>query len=235
MTMSKRIVLLGMLFVTFLVVSNLTAFKVVEIHLTQQFAINFPAALVFFPLTYFFDDVLTEVYGFKISRLIIWGGLLCSSIVILCTFIAVYLPASPIWDANTHHGAAAYAMIFTGSLRVLLASILAYFFGEFFNSIILAKLKVLTEGKYFYLRVICSTAIGAGIDSMIFCNIAFWNVMPHAIIWQIALTLYLFKVGYEFIMLPFTYLITSYLKKADKIDHYDRNTKFNLFSLSLTD
>ncbi len=102
---TKRIVLLGMLFVSFLIVSNLTAFKIAEIHLTKSFSVNFPAALMFFPLTYFFDDILTEVYGFKMSRLIIWGGLACSALITVCTWIAVQLPASPVWDANTNHGA----------------------------------------------------------------------------------------------------------------------------------
>ena len=144
---TKRIILIGMLFVSFLIVSNLTAFKIAEIHLTDSFYINFPAALVFFPLTYFFDDVLTEVYGFKMSRLIIWGGLACSAIVTLCAWIAVHLPASPVWDMNTNHGASAYELIFSSSLRIFLASMLAYFLGEFLNSMVLAKLKVLTAGK----------------------------------------------------------------------------------------
>ncbi|TAK73058.1 MAG: VUT family protein [Gammaproteobacteria bacterium] len=234
-TTTKRVVLLGMLFVTFLVVSNLTAFKVTEIHFTERFFINFPASLVFFPLTYFFDDILTEVYGFKMSRLIIWGGLVCSAIVMLCTSIVIYLPSSPIWDENTHHGATAYALVFAGSFRVLIASIIAYFSGEFLNSIILAKLKVLTAGRYFYLRIICSTAIGVGIDSVIFCHLTFWHIMPHHLIWNMILTLYLFKLAYEFVMLPATYLLTAYLKKADQIDYYDTHTKFNPFSLSLCD
>jgi len=232
---TKRVVLLGMLFVTCLVVSNLTAFKVAEIHLTSQFSIQFPAALAFFPLTYLFDDILTEVYGFKMSRLIIWGGLLCSAIVTLCTTIAVYLPSSPIWDENTHQGSVAYAMIFTGSLRVFIASMVAYFTGEFINSILLAKLKVVTSGHYFPLRVLCSTALGAGIDSILFCNIAFWHVLPFYFIWRMILTLYIFKLAYELIMLPVTWFITTYLKNADKIDFYDIKTRFNPFSLSMAE
>ena len=232
---SKRVIFLGMLFVSFLIVSNLTAFKVVEIHLTKNFFINFPAALVFFPLTYFFDDILTEVYGFKMSRFIIWSGLVCCIVITLCTQIAVQLPASPIWDINTNHGATAYEVVFKGSLRIFLASTIAYFCGEFLNSIVLAKLKVATKGKYFSLRVMGSTAIGVGIDSIIFCNIAFWHVMPQRMIWEIILTLYLFKLIYEFIMLPVTYSLVSYLKKKDQVDYYDVNTKFNPFSISLVD
>ncbi|MFZ2314883.1 MAG: queuosine precursor transporter [Gammaproteobacteria bacterium] len=240
---TKSVVVLGMLFVSFLILSNLTAFKIVEfkffhflgISLSEPWLVNFPAALVFFPLTYFFDDTLTEVYGFKISRLIIWGGLICSSIFTLCAWATVYLPASPTWDVNTHHGASAYELIFKGSSRIFLASILGYFFGEFLNSMILAKLKVLTSGKHFFLRVIGSTAIGVGIDSIIFCNVAFFGIMPSYIIWSIVLTQYLFKLSYEIIMLPATYTITNFLKKVDQVDHYDFHTKFNPFSLSLSD
>lgn len=232
---TKRLVFLGMLFVSFLIVSNLTAFKIVELHLTNNFFINFPAALFFFPLTYFFDDVLTEVYGFKTSRLIIWGGLICSAMITLCTWVAVQLPASPVWDMNTHNGARAYEMIFSGSTRIFIASTLAYFCGEFLNSIILAKLKVFTAGKYFSLRVMSSTAIGVGVDSILFSSIAFWNVLPHHVIGEIIITQYVFKLAYEFIMLPLTYSFTTYLKKKDHVDYYDTNTNFNPFSLSLRD
>ena len=234
-TATKKVVFLGMLFVSFLIVSNLTAFKIVELHLASGLAINFPAALIFFPLTYFFDDVLTEVYGFKMSRLIIWGGLFCSALMTICTWMAVQLPASPLWDSNTGHGAKAYELVFAGSLRIFLASITAYFFGEFVNSMVLAKLKVKTKGRYFSLRVICSTAVGAAIDNVIFCNIAFWHVMPLAMIWQIIFTQYLIKLSYEFLMLPMTYSLVNYLKKTDNIDYYDKHTRFNPFSLKLTD
>lgn len=234
-TATKRIIVLSMLFVSFLIVSNLTAFKIVELHLTDDWFINFPAALMFFPLTYFFDDILTEVYGFKMSRLIIWGGLFCSAVITLCTQLAVQLPASPMWDANTHHGADAYKLIFQGSSRIFLASICAYFFGEFLNSMILAKLKVATNGKYFSLRVMTSTAIGVGVDSIIFINIAFWDVLPTLLIWKIIATQYFIKIIYEFLMLPLTYSLSAYLKKKDKVDYYDTNTKFNPFSFSLLD
>lgn len=232
---SKRVVFLGMLFVTFLVVSNLMAFKVAELHITRDWAIDFPAALVFFPLTYFFDDALTEVYGFKISRLIIWGGLFCSAIVTLCTWIVVMLPASPVWDASTNHGARAYELIFRGSTRVLVASMLAYFCGEFLNAIVLAKLKVATQGRRLYMRVMASTAIGSCVDTVIFCVIAFWGVLPLSLIFSIVAFQYVFKLTYEFIMLPVTYWLTNYLKRADNVDYYDTHTSFKIFSLSQKD
>lgn len=212
----------------------MAGFKIAETHL-WGYTINFPTGIIFFPLTYFFDDILTEVYGFKVSRLIIWGGLFCSTLFTLGLWLTVYLPASPIWDANTHHGAKAYELIFTGSLRILIASSVAYFCGEFLNSVILAKLKVLTAGRYFYLRVAGSTVIGVGVDSIIFCNIAFSSIMPQAIIWNIVLTQYLFKLSYEVAMLPITYRLANFLKSLDKIDYYDIKTKFNPFSLRLID
>lgn len=232
---TKRVVFLGMLFVSFLIVANLTAFKLVELHLTKDWVINFPSALVFFPLTYFFDDVLTEVYGFKMSRLVIWGGLICSALMTACTWVAVQLPASPLWDLNTHHGNQAYSLVFEGSLRVFLASTMAYFFGEFINSTILAKLKVLTHGRYFSLRVMSSTAIGVAIDTIIFCNVAFFNIMPREVIWKIIITQYCIKLLYEFLMLPITYTLVGYLKKTDKIDYFDTHTVFNPFSFRLKD
>ena len=240
---TKNVIVLGMLFVSFLILSNLTAFKIIElkfyhlfwIPLQEPWSVNCPAALIFFPLTYFFDDTLTEVYGFKMSRLIIWSGLICSSIFTLSAWATVYLPASSIWDIHTHHAESAYELIFKGSSRIFLASILGYFFGEFLNSIILAKLKILTSGKHFFLRVIGSTAIGVAIDSVIFSNIAFFGIMPSYIIWSIILTQYLFKLSYEIIMLPATYIISQFLKKIDQVDHYDFQTKFNPFSLSLSE
>lgn len=232
---TRRVIFLSMLFVSFLIISNLTAFKIVELHLSKSFNVNFPAALVFFPLTYFFDDVLTEVYGFKISRLIIWSGLFCCAVISLCTWTAVQLPASPVWDNNTHHGASAYAMVFQGSFRIFLASLTAYFFGEFMNSIVLAKLKVLTSGRYFSLRVMASSMVGVGIDTTIFCLVAFWNILPRELIFELILTQYVFKTVYEFLMLPISYSLVSYLKKADNIDYFDKNTRFNPFSLKLTD
>lgn len=231
---TKNVILLGMLFLCFLILSNMTALKIVEVHVSS-YAIDFPAALIFFPLTYFFDDTLTEVYGFKVSRLIIWGGLLCSVIFTLGTWAAIYLPSSPLWKASMPQTAEAYELIFKGSVRIFLASVMGYFFGEFINSIILAKLKVLTSGKYFSLRVVGSTMMGVGIDSVIFCNIAFFGQMPQVILWNIILTQFLFKLSYEILMLPVTYKLTNFLKDRDKIDYYDFKTSLNPFSLKLLD
>lgn len=227
------ILVIGMLFVSLLLAANICSFKVIQLSITATFGLELPAAVIFFPLTYLFDDIITEVYGFKISRFIIWTGLLCSGLFTMCTWLAVSLPASPIWSENTHNGQQAFELVLLGSSRIFLASAIAYFFGEFLNSIILAKLKVITEGRYFFLRVISSTAVGAGIDTTLFCHIAFYNILPEAVIWKIIITLYLFKLIYEIVMLPMTYAVVAFLKKKDNVDYYDRNTRFTPFSLKL--
>lgn len=235
---TKNVVLLGMIFVSFLIISNLTAFKVVELNLLKLIhtnifnfeSINFPAALVFFPLTYFIDDNLTEVYGFKVSRFIIWCGLVCSAFVSIGIWITVHLNPSHYW-----HYQHEYETIFNSTPLLFLASSLGYFIGEMCNSAILSKVKIMTSGRWLWLRVVSSTSVAVAIDSIIFCNIAFWGVLSKEIIWQMIATQYIFKVGYELLALPLTYLISGYLKKADDVDYYDYKTSFNPFSLKVDD
>lgn len=231
---TRNVVVLGMLFICLLIASNICSFKMVEFPVTKSFILELPAAVIFFPLTYLFDDIITEVYGFKISRLIIWSGLFCSGIFTLCTWLAISLPASTIWNMNTHNGQEAFKLVLSGTSRIFLASSVAYFFGEFLNSMILAKLKVKTKGKYFLLRIVSSTAVGAGIDTTLFCHIAFYNVMPELIILKIIITLYSIKLIYETMMAPVTYMIVNFLKKIDRVDYYDYDTNFSPFSLKLS-
>lgn len=233
MRLTRGIVIIGMLFVCLLIASNICSFKVIEFSITKTFSLELPAAVIFFPLTYLFDDIITEVYGFKVSRLIIWTGLLCSAVFTICTWLAVSLPPSKIWNSNTHNGQNAFELVLNGTSRVFLASSIAYFFGEFLNSMILAKLKVITQGKYFFLRIISSTAVGAGIDTTLFCHIAFFQILPEIVICKIIFTLYFIKLGYETIMSPITFMICNFLKKLDRVDYYDTNTRFSPFSLKL--
>jgi uncharacterized integral membrane protein (TIGR00697 family) len=229
---TKHVVLLGMLFVSFLLLSNLTAFKIVDFHL-NIFGIGhiqFPAALVFFPLTYFFDDTLTEVYGFKISRFMIWCGFLCQSMISLGIFVTVHLTPSHFWQYQNE-----YQIIFGSTFRIFLASSIAYIVGEFCNSTILSKIKLMTSGRWLWLRVISSTSIAVAIDSFIFCHIAFFEQVPESVIWKMIIAQYIFKVGYELLALPLTYVITSYLKSKDQIDYYDYQTSYNPFSMKIDD
>jgi queuosine precursor transporter len=234
--LSKNVVWLGMLFVCFLILSNLTAFKVGALHFPFfDRSIEFPSALVFFPITYLFSNVLTEVYGYKVARLIIWMGFFCSAVVLLGLGIVVRIPASTAWLANTQHGQEAYEIFFTAYTRMFIASSSAYFLGEFLNSMVLAKLKILTAGKHLYARVVGSTAVAVSADSAIFCSIAFYGVLSNATIWNIVFTQMIFKVTYEIAMLPVTYKIVAYLKRKDGVDYYDVHTRFNPFSLSTAD
>ncbi|MFI4955508.1 MAG: queuosine precursor transporter, partial [Gammaproteobacteria bacterium] len=214
------IVIVGILFTGFLILSNLTGFKVAEIG-----GIAFPAGLMFFPLTYVFDDILTEVYGFKVSRRVIWTGLFAALIVILGTWVTIYLPASSFWNEQ-----AAYEVVYNTVPRVFIASIIAYLVGEFTNSVILAKLKILTSGHYLWLRAITSTAVGAAVDTVIFLHIAMLFTVPYEVIWQMIIVVYLFKLIYEICAVPITYKVANYLKRKDNIDYYDFKTKFNPFS-----
>lgn len=235
---TKNVVLLGMMFVSFLIISNLTAFKVVQFNLANFIhsnifhfgTINFPAALIFFPLTYFLDDNLTEVYGFKISRFIIWCGLICSALVSLGIWVTVQLNPSDYW-----HHQSQYETIFSSTPILFFASSLGYFIGEMCNSTILSKIKIMTSGRWLWLRVISSTSVAVAVDSVIFCNIAFFGILSTEVIWQMIATQYVFKVGYELMALPLTYLISGYLKKKDNVDYYDHKTNFNPFSLKIDD
>ena len=236
---TKHVVFLGMMFVTFLILSNLTAFKIIEfnsssvsvIHrLFGSFDVNFPAALIFFPLTYFFDNTLTEVYGFRVSRYIIWGGLICNTIFTLGAYATVYLHPSHMW-----HDQSQYAVIFTSAPRIFLASALGYFCGEFLNSAMMSILKIKTLGKWLWLRVLVSTATGVSLDSVIFCHTAFFGMVPSNIVWQMVAVQVVFKVTYAMLILPLTYIIVRYLKKKDNVDYYDFTTKYNPFSLALDD
>ncbi len=219
------IVIVGILFSAFLILSNLSAFKLV-----QYGKIAFPAGLVFFPLTYIFDDILTEVYGFKVSRRVIWTALAANIIVTLGTLLTTYLPASPYWDHQQ-----AYSLIYHAAPRIFIASTFGYMLGEFSNSIILAKMKVLTAGNHLWLRAITSTIVGVGIDTTVFTHIAFLSTVPYTYIWKIILTMYLLKVVYEVCAMPITYIVSNYLKAKDNVDHYDFQTIFNPFSLAVDD
>jgi uncharacterized integral membrane protein (TIGR00697 family) len=221
--LKDSVIIVGILFSAFLILSNLAAFKLAAIG-----SFIFPAGLIFFPITYIFDDILTEVYGFKVSRRIIWSALFANLIVLLGAWITTYLQSAPDW-----HEQAAYAAIYRATPRIFIASTIAYFFGEFSNSIILAKLKVWMSGRYLWLRALASTSIGVGVDTILFTHIAFLFIVPYSAIWEIILTMYCVKVIYEACAIPITYKVANYLKRKDNVDHYDVNTKFNPFSLAL--
>ncbi len=217
------------LFVVTLVVSNIIAVKVVHI-----FGLFLPAAVILFPVAYIFGDVLTEVYGYARARQVIWTGFFCNLVAVVAMWIAGLLPAAPFWAAGVFKtpetAQQAYQAILGFTPRLLLASFSAYLVGEFLNSIVLARLKVRTKGRFLWLRTISSTIVGEGADSAIFITIAFWGIFAPADIGAAVLSQWLFKVVYETLATPLTYLVVNRLKRAEQEDYFDRQTDFNPFA-----
>jgi len=217
------------MFVTTLIVSNIIAVKLVTMG-----GLYLPAAVILFPIAYIFGDILTEVYGYKRARQVIWTGFFGNLIAVIAIWIAGQLPAAPFWSAGifqTPVGAqAAYEAILGFAPRLLLASFTAYLVGEFLNSFVLAKLKIRTEGRYLWLRTISSTIVGEGADSLVFITVAFYGIFPPAALGQAILSQWLFKVAFEVLATPLTYWAVNSLKRAEGVDIYDRGTNFNPFT-----
>lgn len=214
------------IFVTTLIVSNIIAVKIVQIG-----SLYLPAAVILFPIAYIFGDILTEVYGYARARQVIWTGFFCNLLAVIAFWLAGLLPAAPFWTAAVYSSSAeaqtAYQAILGFTPRLLVASFIAYLVGEFLNSLVLAKLKVRTAGRFLWLRTIASTLIGEGADSLVFISIAFWGIFPGAAMLNAILSQWLFKVIYEILATPLTYLIVNALKRAEQEDFYDRDTNFN--------
>ena len=216
---SRLFMCIGIVFVTCLLLSNLVAGKMWAV----TDSITLPAAVILFPLTYIIGDVFTEVYGFRKARTIIWLGFICSFFAVVIYLITIALPHPGFWE-----GQEAYAAVLGTTPRVVLASFSGYLFGEFSNSIILSRLKVVTKGKNLWMRTILSTVVGEGLDSVIFIMISFWGTMDNSVVLQMILLQYLFKVSYEVLFTPVTYLVVKLVKRAEGIDIYDEGIKYNL-------
>jgi uncharacterized integral membrane protein (TIGR00697 family) len=214
------------LFVTTLIVSNIIAVKIVQLG-----PLFLPAAVILFPVAYIFGDVLTEVYGYARARQVIWTGFFCNLIAVIAIGIAGLLPAAPFWTAGVYDSAQAaqqaYQAILGFTPRLLFASFIAYLVGEFLNSFVLAKLKVKTQGRFLWLRTITSTLVGQGVDSLIFLSIAFYGIFSPAELRTAILSQWFFKVAYEILATPLTYLVVGWLKRLENVDVYDRDTNFN--------
>jgi uncharacterized integral membrane protein (TIGR00697 family) len=213
-------------FVTTLVVSNIIAVKLVRV-----IGLFLPAAVILFPIAYIFGDILTEVYGYGRARQVIWTGFFCNLLAVIAIWIGGHLPAAPFWVAGEFQTPAAaqqaYQAILGFTPRLLLASFIAYLIGEFLNSIVMAKLKVKTEGRLLWLRTITSTLVGEGADSLVFLSIAFWGILAPGDLARSIFSQWLFKVTYEVLATPLTYLVVNRLKQVEKEDYYDRDTNFN--------
>lgn len=209
------------LFVAVLLISNIASTKIVKLG-----PFDFDGGTILFPLAYIFGDVLTEVYGFKRSRRVIWLGFFCALLMSLVLMIVGELPAAAGWENQE-----AYQKILGLAPRIVIASLIAYFSGEFANSITLAKMKVWTKGKWLWTRTIGSTLIGEGLDTLLFVLIAFLGVLPTSLLFAVLISNYIFKCGVEIVFTPLTYRIVAFLKKHEQEDYYDYQTKFNPFGL----
>lgn len=214
---SKYFIYVAIAFVALLMISNTVAVKLIAIG-----PFIFAGAIFIFPFTYIFGDILTEVYGYRATRRIIWCGFIALAVMSLLYLFVQWLPAASFWS-----GQQAYDAILGFVPRIVLASIVAFFIGEFCNSFILSRMKVWTNGRHLWARTIGSTIVGQGVDTAVFVVIAFYGTMPLDILLTTIWSGYLFKVGYEILATPITYSIVGWLKKTEGIDVYDRGIDYN--------
>ncbi|MFC1903933.1 queuosine precursor transporter [Chloroflexota bacterium] len=220
MNTSHRLVIISAIFVTCLITANIIAVKVISLG-----PVILPAAILIFPLSYIFGDILTEVYGYRQARKVIWLGFACNLIFVFFAWVGQILPPAPFWE-----GQEAYENILGYTPRLLAASFFGYLAGEFINSFVLAKMKILTRGRWLWSRTIGSTIVGQGLDTSIFITLAFISTpsfVPIMILYH-----WLAKTVIEAIATPFTYAAVSFLKKKEAIDTYDDKTNFNPFRFS---
>ena len=222
---SPLLLVVSALFVTVLLTSNLIAVKLVAFG-----PLTLPAAVVVFPLSYLFGDVLTEVYGYAVARRVIWLGFASNLVFVLFILAAGALPGAPgAWSPNDQ---AAFERILGFTPRLLVASLIAYVAGEFLNSFIMARLKIASEGRWLWSRTISSTLIGQGVDSAIFITIAFAGVLPTEVLVRTVVYQWGFKTAYEIVATPVTYAVVSFLKRRERQDPFDIGTDFNPFRLA---
>jgi len=187
---------------------------------------TFGAGVLFFPISYIFNDVLTEVYGYARARKVVWAGFSALIFASLMSFVVVWLPPAIDWPDQP-----AYQTVFGQTSRIVLASITAFFVGELANSYVLAKIKIQTAGRYLWLRTIGSTIVGEGLDSAVFYPVAFFRVWSNELLVQVLVSNYIIKVVWEALITPISYKIVNFLKKAEHEDYYDRKTNFTPFSI----
>jgi uncharacterized integral membrane protein (TIGR00697 family) len=219
MNVSHRFVIIVAVYITALLTANIISVKVIGFG-----SVVMPAAIIIFPLSYIFGDILTEVYGYRWARRVIWLGFACNLIFVFFAYMGQLLPAASFWG-----GQQAYESILGYTPRLLIASFTGYIAGEFVNSFIMAKMKVATKGRWLWARTIGSTVFGQGLDTAIFIVIAYIGTasfIPMMILWH-----WLIKVAIEALATPITYKTVNYLKRKENIDTFDTETNFNPFKL----
>lgn len=216
-------------FVTVLVCSNLIGpAKIAQLDLPVLGVLTFGAGVLFFPISYVFGDILTEVYGYARARRVIWAGFAGLGFASFMATVVVALPPAPFWQHQ-----AAYEVAFGNTPRIVAASMLAYFCGEFVNSYVLAKMKLATQGRWLWTRTIGSTIAGEAVDSVLFYPLAFYGagIIPDDKLPLVMAAQFVTKVGVEIAFTPVTYRIVGFLKRVEREDYYDRDTDFSPFTL----
>ncbi len=229
MKITHRFVIITAIFVTCLITANIIVIKPINLGFSVMgIPVPLPAAIVIFPLSYIIGDILTEVYGYRMARRVIWLGFLCNLIAVIAIWLGQILPPNSMWG-----GQKAYESTLGYVPRILLASFVAYLVGEFSNSFILARMKIRTKGRRLWARTIGSTIIAQLLDAIVFIPLAYIGLFEPTFIIVASIALWIGKVLYEIIATPFTYAVVNYLKKKEGIDTFDNETRFTPFSLDI--
>jgi len=218
---SRSFLYIAIIFVAVLMISNTVAVKIFQFG-----PFFFPGAIIIFPISYIFGDILTEVYGYHASRRIIWAGFISMIMMSFFYWLVQILPAAPFWPNQ-----GAYEAILGVVPRIVLGSMAGYFAGEFTNSFVLSKMKILTGGRWLWTRTVGSTVVGQAVDTSIFVAIAFGGTIPSGALITVMISGYLAKVAVEVVLTPATYIIVNKLKKAEGIDVFDIGVNYNPFGL----
>ena len=219
-------------FVTVLICSNfIGAAKQAVIDVPLIGPVPFGAGVLFFPISYIFGDILTEVYGYSRDRRVVWAGFGALAFASFMSWVVVNLPPGPSDYMKSYQPA--LETVFGNAWRIALGSMIAFWCGSFANSYVLAKMKLRTQGKWLWTRTIGSTVVGELVDSSLFYFIAFYGIWETSDILKVAMVQYLLKSGWEIVMTPVTYRVVGFLKRAENEDYYDRNTNFTPFSVKV--
>lgn len=213
----KFLGLLTALYITFQLVSDVTAGKIISF-----FGFPVSVTVIYFPVTYILSDVLTEVYGYAKSRSVIWLVLLCSVLAGISYQLVVVLPPASFFTAND-----SYIQIFGQVPRILIGGWIAVFAGEISNSYVLAKLKIICNGRWLWVRTISSTIVGQFVNTLAFYSIGLFGILPFNVLSDAVITGWIIKTAVEVLFTPVTYLVIGFLKRSENEDYYDRNTNFN--------
>jgi uncharacterized integral membrane protein (TIGR00697 family) len=219
-------------FVTVLLCANLIgAGKVASINLPGLGSVSYGAGVLFFPISYLFGDILTEVYGYAYDRRAVWAGFTALLFAAVMSTVVLALPAAG--GDYMNHYQSSLESVFGNTPRIIIGSIVAFWCGSLVNSFVLAKMKIASNGRFLWLRTIGSTAVGEAFDSSLFYMLAFYGIWPTDQVIHVALIQYVLKTSWEVVATPLTYGIVGWLKRAELTDHYDRGTNFSPFKVKL--